>query len=769
MKLLVKLSLTVGILSLFTIGSLVTLAYFPIASELQQAAATKNSNLATQLISGIDRFLYERQSDLSQIAASTEVQELLAIKRPTPAQTSLVSNELSDTRASSDLWASFELLGRDGTVLAAASATPSTSLITANPNLADQFAQALQNHASVSDLFVEQTSGEPAIIYLAPVTTSTGVAGVMAGVLSWPPLENLIHDSQVGSIHLLNQTGAVIASNQLDITKPLITSFAKDAAYHQISQNLGKATTQPAFGQPATKSLVVGVAEPGFLSYSGHHWLLVLESPLTQVDAPAQALAWHLILFIAPIAVAASAVLIFFMSRQIIRPVQRLSTTINRITLGDLSQTAPVTSGDEVGKLSQNFNEMVYQLANTQRGLQASNKAATERRAQLESSINGLRQGFVIADAEGKIFMRNQAAIDILHLQPGAPDSADLGHLTDVSSLLPKEVDLLKEVKQVQTKREAAKLPGIGLSGRFINLYLSPVANDNTVIGSVLLLEDITEERILQRSRDEFFSIASHELRTPLTAIRGNTSMILQYFPEAVKDPSMKEMVGDIHDSSVRLIEIVNDFLDASRLEQDKMQFNLRAFAVEPIIERIIYELSGLSREKNIFINFDQHTLGKLPMVYADPNRVKQILYNLVGNGMKFTEKGGITINCLFEHKLLKVTVTDTGQGISPEGQQILFHKFQQSTSSILTRDNTRGTGLGLYISKLLVEHMGGQIRLEHTEPGKGSTFSFTLPVATTQQIEAAATLPAVSTAEESTDSTEPPPPAESTKPEAKS
>ncbi len=249
----------------------------------------------------------------------------------------------------------------------------------------------------------------------------------------------------------------------------------------------------------------------------------------------------------------------------------------------------------------------------------------------------------------------------------------------------------------------------------------------------MLLLEDVTEERIIQRSRDEFFSIASHELRTPLTAIRGNTALIQQYYAEALKDKNLRDMVSDIHESSVRLIEIVNDFLDASRLEQDKMKLTPTAFAIEPLIETVVYEMAGVSRDKGVTLKFD-HNLASLPRVYADSNRVKQVIYNLIGNAMKFTEAGSVTIGAEIHGHSLKVLVSDTGLGISTEGQQLLFHKFQQTGSSLITRDTTRGTGLGLYISKLLIEHMDGKIKLEHSELGKGTTFSFTLPLATKAQ-----------------------------------
>jgi signal transduction histidine kinase len=270
-------------------------------------------------------------------------------------------------------------------------------------------------------------------------------------------------------------------------------------------------------------------------------------------------------------------------------------------------------------------------------------------------------------------------------------------------------------------------------------LYLSPVTSGNKAIGCVLLVEDITEERIAARSRDEFFSIASHELRTPLTAIRGNTSIIQQYYPDVVKDPGIKDMITSIHESAVRLIDIVNDFLDASSLEQSEMKFNKTAFKCGPLIKKVIHEMAEVTQSKQVTVEFDAPAADQLPELFADPARTTQVIYNLIGNAVKFTEHGMVTVSSELQGKAVKIRVHDTGIGISPEGQQILFHKFQQSADSILSRDNTQGTGLGLYISKLMVERMGGSIQLEQSAPGKGSTFAFTLPVATPAQRAASA------------------------------
>ncbi len=188
-------------------------------------------------------------------------------------------------------------------------------------------------------------------------------------------------------------------------------------------------------------------------------------------------------------------------------------------------------------------------------------------------------------------------------------------------------------------------------------------------------------------------------------------------------------MIDDIHESAIRLIDIVNDFLDATSLEQGKMQMTPTTFSLGELIAEVIREFHGVAALKHITVA-SQPDVASTPSVSGDRQRIKQVLYNLIGNAVKFTDKGSVTIATRADEKFVYTLVSDTGKGMPPENQRFLFGKFQQAGNSLLTQDGTKGTGLGLYISKLIMERSGGTIGLEHSEVGKGSSFVFSLPLA---------------------------------------
>lgn len=355
------------------------------------------------------------------------------------------------------------------------------------------------------------------------------------------------------------------------------------------------------------------------------------------------------------------------------------------------------------------------------------------------SFLDSLNMGFIMCDVNPEVVLTNNSVKQMLLSKASGGDEPQTPELATTEWTLDKIDTMLKpdlELKSLVIDSLATNKPleknEVNFGKHVVRLFIAPMINqigdgDVQKIGAVILVEDITEQKVLERSKDEFLSIASHELRTPLTAIRGNSALITKYYAASLTDKDLVEMINDIHESSVRLIEIVNDFLDVSALEQGKMPMNPEQITLQEIVTDVARELQNLCDSKGITLVNDP-TVASTPRVIADRQRTKQVIYNLVGNAVKFTEKGSITISTQVDDNFVYTSVTDTGRGMSAENQRLLFRKFQQAGNSILTRDSTKGTGLGLYISKLIVELSGGRIGLKSSAVGVGTTFVFTLP-----------------------------------------
>ncbi len=382
------------------------------------------------------------------------------------------------------------------------------------------------------------------------------------------------------------------------------------------------------------------------------------------------------------------------------------------------------------------------------------NRALDIQQARFEASVNNINLGFITTNTSAEVVSINPAAKRLLfsdgqtaspailrnNMSHHGPVFSQTPRLSDLANKLKGVIDLEFQLKKCLLERKTVAIDNVQFNDLFLHIFITPTVileDDNLgldLIGAVILIEDRTNQKIADKSRDEFFSIASHELKTPLSVIRSNAQMIKQYFGERIADRSILEMVDDIYSSAVNLIGIVNDFLDVSRLEQGKISYQKQNFDLVPVIEQSLAELLNLASSKKIFLAF-QKPVTAMPFVYADPEKAKQVIINLVSNGIKYTDSGQVKLEVVADSEMVKILVEDTGKGISAENQKLLFRKFQSASKNILTRDSSqRSTGLGLYIARLLVQGMEGEIKLEHSEVGKGSVFSFTLPVAKQEQ-----------------------------------
>ncbi|HSW96994.1 MAG TPA: PAS domain-containing sensor histidine kinase [Candidatus Saccharimonadales bacterium] len=229
------------------------------------------------------------------------------------------------------------------------------------------------------------------------------------------------------------------------------------------------------------------------------------------------------------------------------------------------------------------------------------------------------------------------------------------------------------------------------------------------------------------RLKDEFISLASHELRTPMTAIKGFISMIMAGDYGPVNEP-LKRPLYNISTSTERQIYLINDLLDVSRIQARRLIYYIGNFSLKQILQEVISSLQSIAKQKKLRLNLQ---IKEDLNIQGDADKVKQILNNLIGNALKFTLKGNIQVSYITKEDLVLISIIDTGIGITSENIEKLFGKFQQINETNMAKPP--GTGLGLFLSRELARGMGGDLWLEQSEQGKGSTFIFSIPKANTQ------------------------------------
>lgn len=230
--------------------------------------------------------------------------------------------------------------------------------------------------------------------------------------------------------------------------------------------------------------------------------------------------------------------------------------------------------------------------------------------------------------------------------------------------------------------------------------------------------------RQLDEAKSEFLSIASHQLRTPLTSIKGLLSMLLEEFWGPLNS-EQKKYVGQISQSSERLLHLIEDLLNISRIEAGRMQFDFKPIALDELVEDDIKELISQAEAKNLYLKLNKPP-QPFPKVKADSLKIRQVIQNLIDNSIKYTEKGGSNIDLKQDGEYVIFSITDTGMGM-PEGHR-LFEKFERGQKA--TNQHTEGMGLGLYLADKIIKAHGGKIWAKSEGEGKGSAFYFSLPIA---------------------------------------
>ncbi|HEY8449730.1 MAG TPA: ATP-binding protein [Bacillota bacterium] len=474
---------------------------------------------------------------------------------------------------------------------------------------------------------------------------------------------------------------------------------------------------------PDTDTRRLGAAAPVMGAEGRALGVVLVEGDLSVVQQTL--LAIREVLFKATLlAIGVAVLLAWVTSRSITGPIQAITARAAEMAAGDFDRRIDVRSRDELGRLAAMFNHLAGRLKDTL------DEISTEKR-KVETILTHMADGVAAFDREGRFILVNPAARRMLGLD-AQPESAYLGRTLD--ELWPEwEIgDTLRAV--LAGERPAADEAVVFRRGeRTLRTYFAPIeagkgeasaTNAAASAGAVWVLHDVTELEQLEAMRREFVANVSHELRTPLTTIKSYSETLLG--GDGIDAATRQRFLQVIHDETDRMARLVRDLLDLSQLESRSASWDREYCRLSELASQVLAKLQAQIQAKGLEASLDCDGDRPEPLVYVDPDRLQQVLVNIVSNSIEFTPAGGrVCIRVAAAESEVRVEVADTGIGIPPRDLPRIFERFYR-----VDKARTRklgGTGLGLSIARQIVEGHGGRIGIE-SELGRGTTVWFTIP-----------------------------------------
>jgi len=455
-----------------------------------------------------------------------------------------------------------------------------------------------------------------------------------------------------------------------------------------------------------TKSIMVGVPLEKISDKSGAVFIYQSLNVMRNTIKETTKLIW----LAAFIAFVLTTVFAFFLSTRITAPLRVMREVAFEVANGKFDTKVPILTGDEIGELATAFNQMRNRL-------KINMTALNQEKEQLASILRSMADGVLLFNREGTILVTNPPSDEFLALWE--KESGE-----DFAKVPKKIMDLFRLVE----KTGMDQYGDINIKDRYWNVIVSALYNQERIRGAVAVLRDMTEERKLDKLRKDFVANVSHELRTPIAMLQGYSEALID--DVAQDEEQRKELAKVIYDESLRMGRLVNELLDLARMEAGYTNLNQEDVAVKPFVERVVHKFSTLAREKNIELTV--HLSVDVEFAYMDPDRIEQVLTNLIDNAIRHTPSGGkIIVTVESDEQRLYIEVKDTGSGIPPEDLPFVFERFYKADKA-RTRGSS-GTGLGLAIAKNIIHAHNGEISVESIL-GEGTAFTISIPVKVREQ-----------------------------------
>ena len=599
-----------------------------------------------------------------------------------------------------------------------------------------------QSRIIVPNFYISPISGKAAMTFAAPLSNKSGDRiGVVAVDLDLQGVDDIIRTGTG-----LGVSGETYLVGRLATKNILISGANNQEVAKDIKSDGIAAAAQGKDGEGLYKNYKNVPVLGSYIWIDNLNLALIAEISQLEAFEPSDRLARDILL----IGLSSAGILltaVYLIARRISQPILAIAEAANQVSGGNLNSQAPVLTEDEIGVLAIAFNQMTLQLKAS--GEQLSDYSRTleqkveQRTSEIKAIIDNMVDGLVVVDGEDRITQFNPALAGMIGISSKAIAKAkSYAEIFQGEEILNLVTSTRENPKQVFTEEFSLPERRIGKAVA-TSIYREVATSEGSelelnYLGTVILIRDVTTEKEVDRMKTDFISTVSHELRTPLTSVLGFAKLIQKKLDESIfpliqtDDKKVNRNIRQVTENieiivseGMRLTKLINEVLDVAKIEAGKMQWNMNTLMITEVIDRAFSATSALFEQKGL--TPIRETESDLPNIYGNKDRLIQVVINLISNAVKFTEQGHVTCRVKQTDKSIVVSVIDQGVGISEPDQPKVFERFKQVGDTLT--DKPQGTGLGLPISKEIVEHHGGRIWVE-SELGKGSTFSFSLPIA---------------------------------------
>ncbi|WP_173916265.1 ATP-binding protein [Halobacillus sp. Marseille-Q1614] len=418
----------------------------------------------------------------------------------------------------------------------------------------------------------------------------------------------------------------------------------------------------------------------------------------------------------AGIAIILTTIFAFFLSTRITSPLIKMREGAMELAKGEFHTKIPILTHDEIGELAMAFNRMGRQLKYHINEL-------NHEKEQLSGILRSMADGVLTMNRQGQVLVSNPPADQYLYSWD-YENNVPLPVKEEGKRELP---DPLREIFNEVIKSEQEQMTEVTAQGRTWVIIMTPLYDRIKVRGAVAVLRDMTDERRLDKLREDFIANVSHELRTPISMLQGYSEAIVDDIAESKEDKN--ELAKIIHDESLRIGRLVNELLDLARMEAGHMNLNLEKVDISMFIQKIVRKFKGIGQEKGVDLQMSGNK--ELPPLNMDADRMEQVLTNLIDNAIRHTEPEGtvnVEVHLDEQQKEWLIRVSDSGQGIPEEDLPFIFERFYKADKSRKRNKEKKGTGLGLAIAKNIVDAHNGRITVQ-SKTGEGTSFEVFLPI----------------------------------------